>query len=122
MPDANEPGLTREDRIYYRLQLYKVDRLCSNETGNILKNILIQLATPLDELPTSIQRLRNKLVEGKRLRRFAEDVHELVYEGERMAEGSVEKRCLGEMVARVGRFVKVAEKERERRRVGSGRY
>ncbi|BFZ60005.1 hypothetical protein YB2330_001027 [Saitoella coloradoensis] len=122
MPDATEPGLSREDKIYYRLQLYKLDRLCSNETGNILKNILIQLDTPLDDLPTSIQRLRSKLVEGKRLRRFAEDVHEMVYEGERMAAGSIEKRCLGEMVARVGRLVKVAEKERERRRVGSGRY
>lgn len=37
MPDAKNAKLAREEKIYYRLGLYKIDRLCSNETANLLK-------------------------------------------------------------------------------------
>jgi hypothetical protein len=36
MPDA-KAKIAREEKMYYRLGLYKIDRLCSNETANLLK-------------------------------------------------------------------------------------
>jgi hypothetical protein len=35
--DAKKTRLAREEKMYYRLGLYKIDRLCSNETANLLK-------------------------------------------------------------------------------------
>lgn len=36
MPDAHK-SLSKAEKIYYRLQLHKIDKLCSNETSNLLK-------------------------------------------------------------------------------------
>jgi hypothetical protein len=35
--DAKNTKLARDEKMYYRLGLYKIDRLCSNETANLLK-------------------------------------------------------------------------------------
>jgi len=50
MPDAKNAKLAREEKIYYRLGLYKIDRLCSNETANLLKvSLLIPYASLLHQ-------------------------------------------------------------------------
>jgi len=35
--DAKNAKIARDEKMYYRLGLYKIDRLCSNETANLLK-------------------------------------------------------------------------------------
>ena len=35
--DAKNTKLARDEKMYYRLGLYKIDRLCSNESANLLK-------------------------------------------------------------------------------------
>jgi hypothetical protein len=45
MPDA-KAKIAREEKMYYRLGLYKIDRLCSNETANLLK-VWPQLPPPI---------------------------------------------------------------------------
>lgn len=108
MPDAKNAKLAREEKIYYRLGLYKIDRLCSNETANLLKNVLIQLDIPLDQLIYEITHLSQKMREHSRLREFAMGVHEKIYGGERMetdgAEGDIDVECLREMLDRVGKL------------------
>ena len=37
MIDAKNTKIARDEKMYYRLGLYKIDRLCSNETANLLK-------------------------------------------------------------------------------------
>jgi len=107
MPDAKTPNLAREEKIYYRLGLYKIDRLCSNETANLLKNVLIQLDIPLDQLVYEITHLSQKMGEHTRLREFAMGVHERVYNGEKMelqSDEGVDVECLREMLTRVGKL------------------
>lgn len=115
MPDAERIDIETEDKMYYRLQLYEVDFLCSNEIANILKNVLIQLDTPFRALRQSVVDNGDKLVDLRQLRDFAEDVHHTLYQGDLMEDGPVDEDCLALMLSRVGKLSRAAERRRSRR-------
>ncbi|EMR10284.1 hypothetical protein PNEG_01547 [Pneumocystis murina B123] len=116
MPDAHKP-ISKAEKIYYSLQLYKIDKLCSNETSNLLKNILIQLNIPFDSLPETITSIRYQLQQSLRLREFAEEVHLSLYEGEPMDPKLVSKKCLGDMITKVDQLARSSRRRRIRRSI-----
>ncbi|KTW29733.1 hypothetical protein T552_00940 [Pneumocystis carinii B80] len=116
MPDAHKP-ISKAEKIYYSLQLYKIDKLCSNETSNLLKNILIQLNIPFDSLPETITSIRYQLQQSSRLREFAEEVHLSLYEGEPMDPKLASKKCLGDMITKVDQLARSSRRRRIRRSI-----
>ncbi|CCJ28440.1 unnamed protein product, partial [Pneumocystis jirovecii] len=116
MPDAHK-SLSKAEKIYYRLQLHKIDKLCSNETSNLLKNILVQLNIPFDLLPETITSIRYQLQQGLRLREFAEEVHLSLYEGEPMDPKLASKKCLGDMITKVDQLARSSRRRRIRRSI-----
>ncbi|KAG5513725.1 hypothetical protein PMAC_000763 [Pneumocystis sp. 'macacae'] len=116
MPDAHK-SLSKAEKIYYRLQLHKIDKLCSNETSNLLKNILVQLNIPFDLLPETITSIRYQLQQSLRLREFAEEVHLSLYEGEPMDPKLASKKCLGDMITKVDQLARSSRRRRIRRSI-----
>ncbi|KAG5439461.1 hypothetical protein PCANB_002035 [Pneumocystis canis] len=116
MPDAHK-SLSKTEKIYYRLQLHKIDKLCSNEASNLLKNILVQLNIPFDSLPETIMSIRCQLQQSLRLREFAEEVHLSLYEGEPMDPKLVSKKCLGDMITKVDQLARSSRRRRIRRSI-----
>ena len=111
MPDAKDITLCPSQKLYQRLQLDQIDNLERNEMGNLLKNILIQLDTPYDQLHCTVialgdqQDANEKVIhECIKLRNFAEKVHASLY-GDSIEGAITSKRCLTEMHDRVDRLI-----------------
>ncbi|KAK7206893.1 hypothetical protein BZA70DRAFT_275279 [Myxozyma melibiosi] len=130
MPDARSYTAFKSDKLYYRLQMDKVDELGVSELGNIVKNILLQLNIPFSELQTCIMSLPVHFENEDRYMHFANDVHRALYYGSQidpdgtlpLGEGSLhEMECLGEMLARIEKLARAAERREKKRRAAAGR-
>lgn len=116
MPDAADGRVSREQKIYHRLQLSKVDHMERNELGNLVKNILLQLDVALPDLPDTITNLGHNLLSSKedvhqalisetfKLREFAENVHATLYGGDHIEGIVTSRRCLTDMNNRIGKL------------------
>ncbi|KAK9366441.1 hypothetical protein V1509DRAFT_629921 [Lipomyces kononenkoae] len=114
MPDSRRATAFKRDRLYYRLQMDHVDKLGVSELGNLIKNILLQLSTPLSTLPERVMTLNTHIQSEERYMHFANDIHAALYEGLQMDPGPIgsqeELQCLGEMVGRVEKLARAAER------------
>ncbi|KAK9483476.1 hypothetical protein V1527DRAFT_521317 [Lipomyces starkeyi] len=114
MPDARRVTTLKHDKLYYRLQMDHVDSLGISELGNLIKNILLQLSTPLSKLPERVMTLNAHIQSEERYMHFANDIHAAMYRGIQMRPGPIgsqeELQCLGEMVGRVEKLARAAER------------
>lgn len=116
MSDARDNRVCPEDKTYTRLRLAEIDSLTRNETGNLLKNILIQLDVPFANLSSSITALGARLTsndeqvhgdlirEALKLREFAENIHATLYAGAHIEGAVTSRRCLNDMHVRIGKM------------------
>ncbi|KAK9496204.1 hypothetical protein V1508DRAFT_407964 [Lipomyces doorenjongii] len=114
MPDARRVTALKHDKLYYKLQMDHVDSLGVSELGNLIKNILLQLSTPLSKLPERVMTLNAHIQSEERYMHFANDVHAALYRRVQMHPGPIgsqaELQCLGEMVGRVEKLARDAER------------
>ncbi|KAK9322865.1 hypothetical protein V1517DRAFT_321935 [Lipomyces orientalis] len=114
MPDARRVTAFKHDKLYYRLQMDQVDSLGVSELGNLIKNVLLQFSTPLSKLPERVMLLNSHLQSEERYMHFANDIHAALYGGNQMHPGPAgsqeELQCLGEMVGRVEKLARAAER------------
>ncbi|KAK9248061.1 hypothetical protein V1506DRAFT_530631 [Lipomyces tetrasporus] len=114
MPDARRVTAFTHDKLYYRLQMDQVDSLGVSELGNLIKNVLLQFSTPLSKLPERVMLLNSHLQSEERYMHFANDIHAALYGGNQMHPGPAgsqeELQCLGEMVGRVEKLARAAER------------
>ncbi|KAK9455524.1 hypothetical protein V1511DRAFT_497991 [Dipodascopsis uninucleata] len=105
MPDAHRISPFNEEKLYFKLEMDRVDLLGVTDLGNLVKNILLQLSTPLSNLPDRIMSLRDHLIGEERYMHFANDVHSALYNGTQMDISTLnspdEDRCLAEMLGRI---------------------
>ncbi|KAK9472822.1 uncharacterized protein V1510DRAFT_416164 [Dipodascopsis tothii] len=120
MPDARKAVPDRE-KLYYRLEMDAVDNASLVDLGNLVKNILLQLSTPLSGVRERVQSLNRHLQNEERYMRFAADVHEALYSDLPMGQRSHglaftgsndELRCLREMLHRIEQNARAADRRR----------
>ncbi|KAK9480915.1 hypothetical protein V1514DRAFT_275074, partial [Lipomyces japonicus] len=116
--DASKITRSKHDRIYYKLQMDYIDMLGTSELGNFLKNIVLQFDTPFSSLTFTVQSMADQLAINHRYRQFAIQVHAALYRGAVMDSGpalsDTELTCLGEMVGRVEKLCRAADRRAKR--------
>ncbi|CAN6648494.1 hypothetical protein TRVA0_023S00694 [Trichomonascus vanleenenianus] len=100
MPDAHRNVPDRR-KLYYKLKLDKVDKLDVAHAQNVLKNILIQLMVPFDEIQTGVVTISKELSEKIGNDKFIDQFHRALYNGTPMATGLSQRdhaTCLHNMI------------------------
>lgn len=121
MSDAMETWKFAGGKLYDRLRLGQIDHLGKVELANLIKNILIQLDIPYDELMASITSLGMRLEqeaqihdslwhETKKLRTFAENVHSTLYHGDHIQGAVTSSKCLRNMNIRVEKLQRALQR------------